>query len=172
MINVADRTDATASQVKAVANPLRLRILRRCLLEPMTNKQLADWLECDPSTSLYHVRLLVAAGFLEPVDSDEVSAKNKPYRTTTLSWTLNLGPNPDTTLAMLDAFRAEVVAAGPESVDTSSRFVLHLGENEARQLAARLQDLLDEYVATDEQRRTNGQPPHGGMFMLHPLADI
>ena len=39
---------ATREELRAVANPLRLRILRLCLHEELTNKQLAERLGMDP----------------------------------------------------------------------------------------------------------------------------
>ena len=59
------RRDATPAELKAMAHPLRLRIIRLCLHEALTNKQLADHLDQDPATVLHHVRTLCAAGFLE-----------------------------------------------------------------------------------------------------------
>jgi len=50
------RRRSTILQAKAASHPLRLRILRLCGQQPMTNKQLADRLGCQPGTTLYHVR--------------------------------------------------------------------------------------------------------------------
>ena len=49
-----------------MSHPLRVRILRLCGDSELTNKQLADRLGVDAGTAYYHVRQLVAAGFLEP----------------------------------------------------------------------------------------------------------
>ena len=59
---------ASAREIKALAHPLRLRILRLCGLHELTNKQLADRLGQDPGTVLYHVRQLLSTGFLEPAE--------------------------------------------------------------------------------------------------------
>src|SRR5688572_29994788 len=59
------RRDATVREAKAMAHPLRLRIMRLCGEQELTNKQLADRLNRDPGTVLYHVRLLADAGLLE-----------------------------------------------------------------------------------------------------------
>ncbi|GAB3119342.1 winged helix-turn-helix domain-containing protein [Streptomyces calidiresistens] len=85
------RRPATMREAKALAHPLRARILRLCHQHDLTNKQLADRLERDPGTVLYHVRQLVAAGFLEqaPVRTGETGALEKPYRSTGLSWWLD-----------------------------------------------------------------------------------
>lgn len=169
-----DRRPATAAQAKALGSPIRLRILRLCLHDELTNQQLAARLECDPSTLHYHARILLDAGFLERAKPRHGSrgALEKPYRSTGLSWTLDIGTdNVDASLAMFDAFRAELAEAGPESVEASSRFVVHLDASAREELMQRIQEILDEYEATDGERRTENQTRLGGLFVLHKLAD-
>ena len=169
-----DRTPATAAQAKALGSPIRLRILRLCLHDELTNQQLATRLKCDPSTLHYHARILLDTGFLERADPRHGSsgALEKPYRSTGLSWTLNIGTNDtDATLAMFDAFRAELTEAGAESVASSSRFVLHLDEAACNEMMQRIQEILDEYEASDNQRKIENQPRLGGLFVLHQLAN-
>ena len=110
-----DRSPATAAQAKALGSPIRLRILRLCLHDELTNQQLAERLGCDPSTLHYHARILLDAGFLERADTRHgpTGALEKPFRSTGLSWTIDIGTdNVDATLAMLDAFRAELAEGG------------------------------------------------------------
>jgi DNA-binding transcriptional ArsR family regulator len=169
-----DRRPATAAQAKALASPIRLRILRLCLHDELSNQQLAARLGCDPSTLHYHARILLDAGFLERADPRHgpTGALEKPYRSTGLSWTLDIGAdNADATLAMVDAFRAELTEAGSESVESSSRFVFHLDDTTREQMMERIQAILDDYVATDDERRAEHQPRLGGLFVLHRLAD-
>ncbi|MEZ5257269.1 MAG: winged helix-turn-helix domain-containing protein [Ilumatobacteraceae bacterium] len=168
-----DRTPATAAQAKALASPIRLRILRLCLHEELTNQELAARLGCDPSTLHYHAQLLLRSGFLERAEPRRTStgALEKPYRSTGLSWTLDLGAeHADTSLAMLDAFRAELTEAGPRSVESSSRFVLHLDDSNRSAMVDRIQAILDEYLADDADRRAAGQPRLSGLFVLHRPA--
>lgn len=170
-----ERTPATATQAKALGSPIRLRILRLCLHDELTNQQLAERLGCDPSTAHYHARILLDAGFLERTDPRHgpTGALEKPYRSTGLSWTLDIGTdNADATLAMVDAFRAELTEAGPESVESSSRFVLHLDQASREELMDRIQEVLDHYAATDDERRNQNQPRLGGLFVLHRLSRI
>lgn len=168
------RRAATIIEAKAVAHPLRLRIIRLCALEELTNKQLADRLDRDPGTVLYHVRLLVEAGILKPapVRTGLSGALEKPYRTTSLTrlleTTLALSL-PGGALAPIEAFQQELADAGPESVRKMSRFVLHLSPTDAEQLALRLSAIFDEYADNDHLRAD--QPAHGGLFVLHRLAD-
>jgi DNA-binding transcriptional ArsR family regulator len=168
------RRPATVREAKALAHPLRLRILRLCAHQEMTNKQLADRLGTDPGTVLYHVRLLVDADLLrqEPVRTGGRGALEKPYRATSRSWWLDdpLGDSgPDASMIPIDAFLEELREAGPESVQTSARFTLHLSPEDVATLDRRILAVLDEYVETDDQRLD--QPPHGGIVVVHRLAE-
>jgi DNA-binding transcriptional ArsR family regulator len=176
----ARRRRATILQAKAASHPLRLRILRLCGQQPMTNKQLADRLDRQPGTILYHVRLLVEAGLLEPapVRTGASGALEKPYRSTGQSWWLSAygdtddgEPYDDRTeelsLAPIEAFQAELREAGPGSVRSFARFMLHLSEEEVRELDRRLLVVLDEYMQTDDQRLD--RPAVGGIVVLHQL---
>ncbi len=169
-----DRTHASSEQARALANPLRLRILRLCQAQEWTNQQLAARLECDPSTVLYHVRMLRDAGFLEATEPRRgpSGALEKPYRSTGLSWTLDLGGGADgVSHAILEAFRAELMEAGPDSVEEASRFVLHLDDPARTELIRRIQAILDELGESDDARRLAGHPAMGGIVMLHRLRD-
>ena len=165
---------ASAREIKALAHPLRLRILRLCGLHELTNKQLADRLGQDPGTVLYHVRQLLSTGFLEPagVRTGVSGALEKPYRSTGRSWNLDtaLGEaGPDGPLAPLDAIREELKEAGPDALSSLSRFVLHLSEADTEDLTTRIYAVLSEYTDSDRQRAD--QPAYGGIFVLHRTSD-
>ena len=165
------RRPATAAEAKALAHPLRMRILRLCLDRSLTNKQLAEWLGKDPGTVLHHVRTLVASGFLVP---DEVrqgpkGALEKPYRATGKSWTLSLEESPvpeaTTTQAMLEAFLAELAEAGGPSAATSfNRLALTLNKASRDELLARVLAILDEFVTRPPD--PDGEP-YGLLFGMH-----
>jgi DNA-binding transcriptional ArsR family regulator len=176
------RRRATILQAKAASHPLRLRILRLCGQQPMTNKQLADRLNSQPGTTLYHVRLLVQAGLLEaaPIRTGTSGALEKPYRSTGQSWWLSAYGDTDdgqpyddrddeSSLATIEAFQAELREAGPGSVRTSARFMLHLSDEDVRELDRRVLAILDEYIRTDHERLD--RPALGGIMVLHQLAD-
>ncbi|SNS29121.1 transcriptional regulator, ArsR family [Geodermatophilus pulveris] len=168
------RRQATAREARALAHPLRLRVLRLCAHEELTNKQLADRLDRDPGTVLHHVRQLVDAGFLEPVPvrTGTSGALEKPYRSTGLSWWLSTpldAAEADERLAPIEAFQEELREAGPGSVRTFARFILHLSAEDADELDRRIVAVLDEYVQTDRERLD--RPAHGGIVVLHRLAD-
>ena len=168
------RRPATVQEARALAHPLRLRILRLCAERELTNKQLADRLGRDPGTVHYHVRQLLDAGFLQPaaVRSGVSGALEKPYRSSGRSWWLDTrleAAGGGGALAPLDAFRDELREAGSDAITHLSRFVLHLSPEEAATLSRRVQAVLDEYVETDAERRAH--PAHGGIFVLHRLAE-
>jgi len=146
-----ERRPATAEEAKALAHPLRLRILRLCLDEALTNKQLADRLGKDPGTVLHHVRTLVDTGFLrvEDVRAGTKGALEKPYRATGKSWTLDVGDAGDA-VAMVDAFREEVLEAGPKAIVAQSRFAMRLSPESRKDLVARLDALADEFALRDD----------------------
>ena len=123
-----DRRPATRAEARALAHPLRLRILRLCLDEARTNRELATRLGEQPATTLYHVRTLAQNGFLvaEAARRGRRGAREIPYRATRKSWDLDLPTGPRTHTAPVDAFRAELAQAGPESVLTSIRLGVRL----------------------------------------------
>lgn len=167
------RRPATVLEAKALAHPLRARILRLCAQQELTNKQLADRLGIQPGSAFYHVRLLLESGLLQPapVRTGQSGALEKPYRSTAQSWWLDnpLGSEPpDVQMSPIIAFQEELAEAGPESVATSSRFTLHLSPDDITELDRRILAVLDQYVETDEQRRD--QPAYGGIVVVHRLA--
>lgn len=170
----AKRIPATAAQAKAIANPLRLRILRLCTLDELTNRELATRLDRDPSTILHHIRLLVEAGFLEAAAErpGPRGSTQKPYRATGLTWQLEFDEQQHergSALSILEAFRAELLEAGLESVRGWTRVVLHLTPDEAQDLQERLFAVIDEYVRTDGSRREAGSPPVNALIAMHDL---
>jgi DNA-binding transcriptional ArsR family regulator len=169
-----DRQAPTVREAKALAHPLRLRILRLCEGQELTNKQLADRLGTDPGTVHYHVRLLAEAGLLEPapVRTGASGALEKPYRSSGRSWWLDnplAKAGPDAALAPIEAFEEELREAGPSSVQTFARFTLHLSPEDVEELDRRILAVIDEYLETEDKRR--GQPAHGGIVVLHRLAE-
>jgi DNA-binding transcriptional ArsR family regulator len=169
-----ERRPATVKEVKALGHPLRLRILRLCGDRALTNKQLADRLDRDPGTVLYHVRQLVEAGLIEPAEvrTGDSGALEKPYRSTGMSWWLD-GPlnNSEAEIrhAPLEVFQAELDEAGLDSVQIYERFMLHLSPDELAELDRRILAVLDEYIASDDERLD--RPALGGIFLMHRLAD-
>ena len=166
------RRPATLAEARALAHPLRLRILRLCLDEELTNKQLADRLGAAPGTVIHHVRTLVSTGFLAPtaVRQGERGALEKPYRATGKSWTLNVeetGESMNVNLASVDAFRSELVEAGNESVQTFARLGLMLTDDARDELVERIEEIVRSY---SERPPDEGGSPCALLVAVHRRA--
>jgi DNA-binding transcriptional ArsR family regulator len=135
------RRPATRAEARALAHPLRLRILRLCLDEALTNRDLAHQLREQPATVLYHVRTLVKTGFLaaEEERRGRRGAREIPYRATRKSWTLNFEPTGSGHVAPVDAFRAEMLEAGADAVLESARLGVRLQPAALRRLQRRIE---------------------------------
>lgn len=69
----------------------------------------------------------------------------------------------------LTAFTEELAEAGAGAVSSFTRFTLHLSDEDVDRLDRRLLAVLDEFMATDRERRD--QPTHGGIIVLHRMPD-
>jgi DNA-binding transcriptional ArsR family regulator len=151
------RRKATADEVKALAHPLRLRIIRALYDGPQSNKELAMALHEDPATVLYHVRTLAKTGFVKPAGTrpGPRGSVEKLYRSTGKSWRLDV----DTGLpaagqanrANLDAFLAELRDAGPDALLETARLALVLSPDRRTEFNNRLGELLDEYAFDEDE---------------------
>jgi DNA-binding transcriptional ArsR family regulator len=152
------RRAATAAEHRALAHPLRLQILRLCLHEERTNKELADALGRDPATVLHHVRRLVDAGFLRAGEPrrGRRGSREKPYLATRLSWSLDTaigGDGAAVPIAVADAHAAEVrsaLAADPAALVASTRLGLRLTEGRLEALRAHLEAMGEELAGADD----------------------
>jgi DNA-binding transcriptional ArsR family regulator len=152
------RRQATPEEARALSHPDRLRIIRLTFDTALTNKELAAALGRDPATTLHHVRTLVATGFIEPQEPRRGprGAKEIPYRSTGKSWTLDIGePTDDRAVAILDAFRAEILESPPKERKWA-RLALRLTPEQREDLEARLFALVEE-AATWEPAE-DGEP--------------
>ncbi len=169
------RLDPTAEQIKAVASPLRLRILALCEEDELTNKQLADRLNRDPSTILHHLRLLETTGLIEAmaVRKGPKGAYEKPYRSTRLASRLSfpLPAGDDERLPMLEAFNEELADAGHTSIAQLTTFHLHLGEAELADFIEQYLHFLGKWKEKDDERQTEGSPRYGGVIVIHRMAE-
>ncbi len=145
--------DATAAEARALAHPLRLRILRLCIDSAMTNRELAHRLDRDPGTVLYHVRRLVTLGFLkaEPMRRGSSGHLEQPYRITGKSWMLRITQTPTYAVAALEATRDEVMEAGARAALSAQRLGVRLTVADRRDLVARLEAIGSEFAARDDE---------------------
>jgi DNA-binding transcriptional ArsR family regulator len=150
-------------RARALASPLRMRILRLCLHQSRTNQELAEELGLNPGTLLHHVRSLVASGFLaaEQARPGPRGAKEIPYRATGRSWRSggeNLGP------MLVQTFLQEIEGLPPEDVQIT-RLGLKLNEENRKEMSARFLALFEEYK--DRGGDADGEPI-SLMFAEHP----
>lgn len=148
----APERDATPAEMRALAHPLRLRILRLTLNAPMTNKQIAARLERDPGTVLHHVRMLVGSGFLtaETVRPGKRGALERPYRASGKSWQIRMLPSPQHSASVIDAVRDELVEGGPDAVLATLRLGVRLSAADIADLRLRIAALGEEFVLRDD----------------------
>lgn len=155
------RRSATSAEAKALASPLRIRILRLCFDEALTNEQLAARLDRDPATVLYHVRTLVRTGFLEPAEERRGprGSTERPYRATGKSWTVEVREPPyeaKATHAVVDAFIDEAREVDGADFSHVTRAALRLPHAELEELGFRLQAIIAEYV--ERPQDPDGEP--------------
>ncbi len=160
-----ERRPATEAERRALASTTRLRILRACLDEALTNKEIAQRLGRNPATVLHHVRKLVATGFLVPANERRGTrgAREVPYLATRKSWHMDTGP-PGPRDVLLATFLEEVAAVG-EAHLSSARLGLRLPPEELEEFHNRLHGLLDEYA---KRPGTPGAPRWSVYLGIHP----
>lgn len=157
---------ALDADARALASTVRLRILRLCLDEPLTNREIADRLGKNPATVLHHVRTLVDRGFLaaEPVRRGARGSREVPYRATRASWR---APDfPGKWQLMLSTFLEEVAEADPESV-RMTRLGVRLSAAEHDELMSRVDAFFGELAA---RRPSADGRPYSILFALHEDA--
>ena len=126
---------ATPAEFKAMAHPLRLRILRLCLHDAMTNKELADRLGQDPATVLHHVRMLVTHGLPRtgagPTGRPGARLE-KPYRDGEIVGASRRHPSKKGRAGRrVDALKAELLETPPDDVLADTRLGVQLESHKA-----------------------------------------
>jgi ribosomal protein S18 acetylase RimI-like enzyme len=147
-----ERPEATLAETRALAHPLRLRIIRLLYDRSLTNRELARALGEHPATVLHHVRTLLRNDFIaaEPERRGPRGTIEKPYRSTGRSWSLRIEDDQgvaDVAGAALDAFLAELRDAQPSADLRTTRLALNLTAAARDELEERLDLLLREYGA-------------------------
>ena len=163
LARAVERRDATDAEAKALASSIRIRILRLCLDEALSNREIAEATGLNPATSLHHVRMLADTGFLEPQEArrGKRGSREIPYLATGKSWFLNTG---DMTTEMIEAFTAEFTAA-PYEERTMGRMAAMLTEDEVEEFRARIDELFEEFRS---RRNKDGATQWGLFIAMHP----
>jgi DNA-binding transcriptional ArsR family regulator len=172
------RRPATLQEARALAHPLRLRVLRLCLDSARTNSELAAALGQKPATMLYHVRTLLRTGFLaeQPPRPGPRGTVEKPYRATGKSWDLDKtagGDDGSVLRPIFEAVAAEIDEAGSDSVLAGARLAIWLRPDQAEELRAELDAIVARYPGGPDyvaQRRPPGTDPYAMLVVLHRRA--
>ncbi|MCH7230854.1 winged helix-turn-helix domain-containing protein [Glycomyces sp. L485] len=164
-----DRRPATDAEAKALASAVRLRILRLCLDEPLTNKEIAERLGANPATVLHHVRKLVATGFLE-AQEERLGARGSreiPYLATRKSWKLRMGDEHRSGVASakLEVLLDEVGQVRDPGAVVSARLGLRLNDEQLRELDRRFKEFLNDL---ERQEPGPGAKPYSLFLAIHP----
>lgn len=150
-------------RARALASPLRMRILRLCLHESRTNQELAAELDVNPGSLLHHVRSLVSTGFLvaEEPRAGARGAREIPYRATGRSWRQggrDFGP------MLIETFLQEI-----EGLEAAEIRVTRLG---LKLNAQNREEMLDRFHALFQEYKERGPDADGDplslMFAEHP----
>ena len=155
------RAAATVAEARALAHPLRLRIIRLLFDRSLTNRELAQALGENPATVLHHVRTLLRTGFIaaDPERRGPRGNVEKPYHSTGRSWTLavdDAAAGVDLSHAVLEAFLAELRDAQPNADLSTSRLAVNLSADAVDELDRRFSALLNEYAT--QAPDPNGEP--------------
>jgi predicted ArsR family transcriptional regulator len=140
-----ERRAATEAEAKALASSVRLRILRLCLDQELTNKEIAERLDANPATVLHHVRTLVDTGFLEarPPRRGKRGSREVPYLATGKSWAME---ESDSMPAMIEAFVDEVRGVDLDEKTLMYRLGLRLTPEQYKDLCDRLGEVLKHFA--------------------------
>jgi DNA-binding transcriptional ArsR family regulator len=172
------RRPATLQEARALAHPLRVRILRLCLDRARTNSELAGALGERPATVLFHVRTLLRTGFLveEPQRPGPRGTVEKPYRATGKSARLDdtmSGEDTAVLRAIVEAVAAEVDEAGPGALLDGVRMPLWLTEDQLADLLAQFRAILAKFPTADEYLTAEAAPgtdPYALLLVVHKRA--
>lgn len=136
--------ETVAARARALSSPVRWRILRACLDEDLTNKELADRLGVNPGSMLHHVRTLVGTGFLAAGEHrrGQRNALEIPYRTTELVWAAG-----GSSAAFGDFLLSEVDAAREQGGTRARQVVIRADDDGRAELERRIQEVLEEFRA-------------------------
>lgn len=142
---------------RALASPLRMRILRLCLHQSRTNRELADALGVNPGSMLHHVRALVETGFLraEEPRRGKRGAREVPYRATGLSWRTPVDSKAN---LLVTTFLQEIEGLASEDVVTT-RLGLKVTPQHREELLDRVHAIFQEFI-------DRGPDPDGATISL------
>ncbi len=185
---------STPEQLRAISDPLRLRIVELVLREALTVKQIATRLEQPPTKLYYHVAELEEAGFVTMVDTRvksgiiekyyRTSAENISVHPTLLNQATVMENDLTNLLAVFfDVTTQEVsrsLASGLISLDEEpptstgnyivTRNMFRIPKEEVPKIMEKFQDLFKELEAA-EGRAGPDSPNYACTLVFYPRVD-
>ncbi len=146
MTSAQESTEADlVAKGRALSSPLRLRILRLCLHQSRTNKEIAELLAINPASSLHHVRTLVRTGFLlaEERRKGKRGATEVPYIASRKSWST---PVDNVSPVLIETFLQETRNLPPEDIEVW-RLGVKFNTAHREEMLGKLRAVLEEYRA-------------------------
>jgi len=166
--------------LKAVAEPLRMRLLMSLDEGDLTVKELAAKLGVPPTRLYYHVRILETFGLLRVASTRMVSGiEERRYAATAKSWTISdsVLSSPavaDVLKAMFDLARVELMLAlagdGPPPGDPDGAVPVlmstkgYMTREQIHEFTRALGELIDEYTTLE---RKPGDTEYHATFALY-----
>jgi DNA-binding transcriptional ArsR family regulator len=142
---------ATAEEAKALAHPVRIRILQVLRGQSKTNKEIAETLGTTPGATLHHINLLAEQGFIE-AQGERIGrrgAREVPYSATGKTTVLSFQENTPTALnvrsAILQSAFDSYAAASEVDRFGETSITLHLTPERLAEFRQKLQTLVAEY---------------------------
>ncbi|GHO47012.1 ArsR/SmtB family transcription factor [Ktedonospora formicarum] len=173
----------TPEQIRALAHPLRQRVLGLLTNAPYTNKQLAEMLQISPPRMHFHVRELQSAGMIEIVSQKPKGGViEKYYRA--VARVVRLAPETKETArdqelveSTLEALRQEYIRASAyfQEPIPGTKFTHELVRLSEDRLA-RIQELLDAvgreiYQALEDPERDTYEQFVAVSYLLHRVPE-
>jgi DNA-binding transcriptional ArsR family regulator len=171
-MSTRDRATLTAKELRALAHPLRLRLLELLRMGPATATMLARELDESSGATSYHLRELEKCGFVEE-ETGRGNARDRWWRRTTPLVMVDSNPADDAEYAAaLGQLRSVIVARDEEALlryfhtiadepgewqDAAflGGWLIHATADEARELAAVI------FREIDRLRRPLAERPEG-----------
>ena len=138
-------------------------MLRFCLHEAHSNREIAEEFDLNPGTSLHHVRTLLDTGLLVPEASrpGRRGTTEIPYRATGVSWRSSM---PNQGPILVQTFLDEIQGIDADDLDVW-RMGFKFNSATERELADRINQLIVEFK--DRGPDANGRPL-SIMVAVHP----
>jgi DNA-binding transcriptional ArsR family regulator len=193
-----ERTNSDVETLKALSDPVRLRILETMVQAPdedWTVKRIATALEVGPTKLYHHIGILEERGFIRPAGQRVVSGIIETrYRIAQLSVRLDrsllAGGAADDTAAAFDdvlrtifdtaredvgrALRAGRMALESDRADAGGMLrqdLTRLSPARSAELRRRLTDLLNEFEADADGDEAPDAHPVGVLVAMYPVTD-